>query len=177
MSPTIRMCLIRDDLTTVWCEVTSSIRDRAHEDEVGDEKATSKSTDSNDTTASKPVQKELLLCLRPIRDGDKKVDESLRFCPRSRNGAPPSAQDLEEGIVSSDTNEKVATSNNNPNKSSNRPPKKRVLATDSMDSFSAPDEAPQKKRSKHGNVEQSTNASDTEKSVVESLLKMNKSSQ
>lgn len=169
------MCLIRDDLTTVWCEVTSSIRDRAHDDEVGDEKTTSKSTDSNDTTASKPQQKELLLCLRPIRDGEKKVDESLRFRPRSRNGAPPLAQDFQEGIVSSDTNEKVATSD--PNKSSDRPPKKRALATGSMDSFSTPDEVPQKKRSKPGNVEQSTNASDTEKSVVESLLKMNKSSQ
>jgi hypothetical protein len=162
MTPTIRLCLLRDDLTTVWCEVTSSIRDLAV-DEVEDEKVVSKCTDNIDTMGSKPHLKELLLCLRPVRGGDKKVDESLRFVPPKRTDDRHDSQNAMTSAAPS-------------NRLSNRPPKKRALATASLDSISTPDEAPQLKRSKGVYSGQSSNASDTEKSVVESLLKMNKTS-
>jgi hypothetical protein len=167
------MCLIRDDLTTVWCEVTSSIRECYQDEETGEE--TMKISDGNDTTVSRPEQKELLLCLRPVRDGDKTVDESLRFCPQYRNAMMDAEQEFQDPFVSSgsiDMNDKGSTSSSSI-KPLNRPPKKRVLASSSMDSFSTPDEAPQTKRSKSGPKA----TDDTEKSVVESLLKMNKSSQ
>ena len=51
LAPTCRLCLIRDDLTTVWCEVTSSIRDRSL-DEEGEEKPAAESAGaSSDPTA------------------------------------------------------------------------------------------------------------------------------
>jgi hypothetical protein len=171
MAPTIRLCLVRDDLTTVWCEVTSSIRDRAVEEEAGDEKSLSRSTDTNITVGSKRDQKELLLCLRPVRDGDKKVDESFRFFPPNRIDQLYVTQDSRDVMMSSDPSEKDDSSSN---KRCNRPPKKRALATTSLDSILTPDEAPEKKRSIVNYSAKSSNASDTEKSVVESLLKMNK---
>merc|ERR1711957_349870 len=39
LAPTCRMCLIRDDLTTVWCEVTSSIRNKSSDEDAWEEKA------------------------------------------------------------------------------------------------------------------------------------------
>ncbi|KAG7364527.1 bZIP tanscription factor [Nitzschia inconspicua] len=173
MASAIRLCLIRDDLTTVWCEVTSSIRDRAQDEEDSEEKITSKCSDSNDTTVSKPEQKELLLCLRPTRDGEKAVDKSLRFCPYVRNDTLPPRQSHQYPTETSSNADVTGTaSSGNSNKHSNRPPKKRTLTGSSVDSSSIPEEAPPHKRSKG-----QTSTNDTEKSVVESLLKMNKSSQ
>ena len=162
------MCLIRDDLTTVWCEVTSSIRDRSL-DEEGEEKPAAESAGaSSDPTALTLENKELLLCLRPIRDGEKKVDESLRFRPVSMDVSPQA----EEPMVSASggdtaTEQKSASSLSSSNKESKRPPKKRALPTHSSDSFSTTEDSPVKKKTK---------GSETEKSVVESLMLMNKSS-
>jgi hypothetical protein len=75
LAPACHICLIRDDLSTIWCEVTSSIYSRpiAEESDVPlkDPVPVSKETDTQ----------ELLLCLRPIRDGKDKVEEALRFQP------------------------------------------------------------------------------------------------
>lgn len=84
--------MIRDDLTTLWCEVTSSIRTKREPDEKPTESMATASAsggsktetrESSDETAvdnekAKPKTKELLLCLRPIRDGEP-VDPSLKF--------------------------------------------------------------------------------------------------
>lgn len=75
--------MICSDLTTLWCELTSSIRTRTHNDEDSvlgiidhNPKPLQKGIDGKEE-APKP-QKELLLCMRPIRKG-KKVAENLRF--------------------------------------------------------------------------------------------------
>jgi hypothetical protein len=93
--PTCNICLIRDDLSTIWCEVTSSVRTRhIDEDSIhGTQTTTSQddkrskmdsattSDDQKIKSSSKHV-KELLLCLRPLRDGTEKVSEELRFLPK-----------------------------------------------------------------------------------------------
>ncbi len=175
------MCLIRDDLTTVWCEVTSSIRNKSSDEDGLEEKAmNSKSTESSDTSGAKQDQ-ELLLCLRPIRNSTKKVDESFRFIPLAKQSATP--KDNADGLVSGgETNkgvkgDKNVTKNSANNESASmkqhelykkRPPKKRLLATNA-------DSSNQKRPKTEGN--QGPNASETEKSVVESLMLMNKSAQ
>ncbi len=180
------MCLIRDDLTTVWCEVTSSIRNKSSDEDGLEEKAmNSKSTESSDASGAKLGQ-ELLLCLRPIRNSTKKVDESFRFLPCAKQSAMP--KDNADVLVSSggETNkeytgdtDKNATKNSSNNASSaslkqqelykKRPPKKRLLATNADSSSN------QKRMKTEGSKNQGPNASETEKSVVESLMLMNKS--
>ena len=96
------MCLIRQDLTTVWCEVRSSIRTRSADEESLEAMLTPQASDAGADTVAKEEVRELLLCLRPIRDGEKKVDESLRFVSRKRI-EPEKSQEPEtaEGMVSS----------------------------------------------------------------------------
>jgi len=182
LAPTCRMCLIRVDLTTVWCEVTSSIRNKSSDEDVGDIKATnSKSTESSEPSG--PDQ-EILLCLRPIRNSSKKVDESFRFVPLTQQVS--SVQDMSDPWVSlssgGETNKARFnsdgdfTQNNSKQQELNkkRPPKKRLLAT-GVDAYKNNSEP---KRAKTENTnQQGPNASETEKSVVESLMLMNKSSQ
>ena len=193
------MCLIRDDLTTLWCEVTSSIRSGTVEDENCDEKSNLNLDESGEVvTAPKQEQKEVLLCLRPIRDGDK-VDESLRFTPLTRDEGSMPLESLKDQMVSStsgsggntlddkadsdkassttpsnqSTSRASGSSSNDMNKK--RPPKKRLLSATSMGTLSNSNEESPKKRPKTDSKGQSSgNSSDTEKSVVESLMLMNK---
>ena len=152
------MCLIRDDLTTVWCEVTSSLRTISAEEDSSESPSTSKGTD---TATTKAEVQELLLCMRPIRDGDKKVDESLRFVPPKRIETEKSPEVASgEGMVSSSSGEARK-------EELKRPPKKRLLPTHGTS---------QRKKTKAGGSSEA-NPDDTEKSVVESLMLMNKSSQ
>jgi hypothetical protein len=84
IAPTCNICLIRKDNTTIWCEVTSSIRTRdVSESEPSPESedegqpslsAAAKVSEIGDSNreASDTKQEamiELLLCLRPIEDG------------------------------------------------------------------------------------------------------------
>ena len=188
------MCLIRDDLTTVWCEVTSSIRNKSSDEDAGEEKAmNSKSTESSETSVPK-VDQELLLCLRPIRNSGKKVDESFRFVPLAKQASSAAQKDSADAWVSTisyigETNKEENGDSKNVNRNSSinssssnlkqhelykkRPPKKRLLAT-SVDAYN---DTSHQKRTKTENTNQGPNASETEKSVVESLMLMNKSSQ
>jgi hypothetical protein len=94
LAPTCNICVIRKDLSTVWCEVTSSIRTRNTEDDESGEALSSLTGSGNKTSSSesgsadeqqqdnKPSSThELLLCFRPIRDGEERVGEELRFVP------------------------------------------------------------------------------------------------
>lgn len=103
LAPTCNVCLVRSDLSTLWCEVTSSVRTRDPNETMSqlsdsaweDSKPFSKNTKRTDDTKSSsmetmessedlpvlPLVREVLLCLRPIRDGEK-ADESLRFSPK-----------------------------------------------------------------------------------------------
>lgn len=106
LAPTCNVTLIRDDLTTILCEVTSSIRTRSLSDENCDaillsgggqvcpgEKGSNGAanckeknnsiaagSDSNvQGAAGAGDMKELLLCLRPICDGEDMMSEDFRF--------------------------------------------------------------------------------------------------
>lgn len=94
LAPTCNICVIRKDLSTVWCEVTSSIRTRNTEDDESGEALSSLTGSGTKTSSSesgsadeqqqdnKPSSThELLLCFRPIRDGEEEVGEELRFVP------------------------------------------------------------------------------------------------
>jgi PAS domain S-box-containing protein len=89
LAPTCNVCLVKADRTTVWCEVTSSVRTTDHpdenvEDDIASMKLKSPPTESegNESVKAPSVEmhssvrvKEILLCLRPIRDGEEKMDE------------------------------------------------------------------------------------------------------
>lgn len=187
------MCLIRDDLSTVWCEVTSSIRNKSFDEDNGEEKTTTSKCTENSDGSEEKIDQELLLCLRPIRNGGKKVVESLRFVPLAKHHCPiTSPRDCTEAWVSTssysadthkeekgDSISSLTRYNSNSNSSASlkqefskkRPPKKRPLVT----GFDSCSDDPSQKRKKHD--ANGPNASETEKSVVESLMLMNKSSQ
>lgn len=111
LAATCRMCLIRQDLTTVWCEVTSSVRTRLTDEESFDTPSnpSKSSTGPQDPppapTAPKEDLLEILLCLRPIRNGEKRVGESLRFVPVERAETTMEAT-MDEG----DTGEPIVSS-------------------------------------------------------------------
>jgi len=182
-------------LTTVWCEVTSSIRNKSSDEDAEEEKATnSKSTESSEISVP-TIDQELLLCLRPVRNGGKKVDESFRFVPLANQiptGAPRDNTEVwvsmssysgETNKEEKDDSDKNLSGNNSNNSSAaslkqhelykKRPPKKRPHAT-CLDTYK---DAPTQKRPKIDSTNQSPNASETEKSVVESLMLMNQFSQ
>ena len=94
LAPTCNICLIRDDLSTIWCEVTSSIHTASFLDDRSitatnngtvcksvKEKKDSDSSKDQDLDVHFSSRKELLLCLRPIRDGTEKASEELKFKP------------------------------------------------------------------------------------------------
>jgi len=150
--------------------------------------------------------KEILLCLRPIRDGDKLSDESLRLYSKKNSvtstsnsnsttnvgtslSAPnettavssSSAEAKKQKSSSSSQNESLDAAQDTSATSSGdarvakRPPKKRVLST-TMDPLAQRDGAKrQKSEAKKGKKDGSPQSSETEKSVVESLMLMNKS--
>ncbi len=192
LAPTCNICLIRDDLTTIWCEVTSSIRTRSLDEEQLDASTVSNSASSNQKK-SKAVSsnngdeqasinentqtKELLLCLRPIRDGVEKVSEDLRFVPshkqrsvRSEKVEPINASNGNADANSSPTVVQSVTGTSkvqNAAVNERRPPmKKRPLPLDGGSQIKSMGELPSKKQS----VERQEN--DAEKSVVESLILM-----
>jgi len=196
LAPTCNVCLIRNDLTTIWCEVTSSIQTRPLTDDTNDpslllsdaalntngttssnivkdakeKKEGSASNDSDEPSASSnDVVTELLLCLRPIRDGEEKVGQDLKFIP-------PAVQIEKEGSKTTDTNSSIINGADSGSNSSlsiqctkidiikkQRPVKKRPLS-DQKQSIDWNDKV-QKKKPREG-----CHQFDTEKSVAESLL-------
>lgn len=159
--------------------MTSSIRTRSLKDEAGDStplvsttgsSSNGKSTKSSKMNSSeesgdnaKDEIKELLLCLRPIRDGEEKVDESLRFLPRKRKGK----MEVEESST-------VPTDAVAEESSRKGPMKKRPLqqsetctvdGTAKISSSSTSEQEPASKKLKDMD-------GDAEKSVVESLMLM-----
>jgi len=186
LAPTCTLSLVCDDLTTVYCEVTSSVRTRFLNDEMSDDSptaqipfpglecsavsansnskrrnqhknASSSNTDSFEAYDNKEnYAKEILLCLRPVGRGDS-VGEELRFRPSKKpfsSGAThkitpflhtssvQKLKPLEKGVNSGSAGSPVPISN------------------------SSDDTEPSSGNKK------SLNASESEKSVVESLILM-----
>lgn len=171
LAPTCTICLIREDLTTIWCEVTSSIRTRSLKEESidimpSDNKESKSSNPSYSEEAddnSKDDVKELLLCLRPIRDGDEKVDATLRFRPVKN----------EDDIAMADGCNGSISEEFEPRKGpvKKRPVQKHESSTSTnttkLSSLSESNESePLLKKSRVGSED------DPEKSVVESLMLM-----
>eukprot|EP00594_Rhizosolenia_setigera_P018611 CAMPEP_0178957728 /NCGR_PEP_ID=MMETSP0789-20121207/11110_1 /TAXON_ID=3005 /ORGANISM="Rhizosolenia setigera, Strain CCMP 1694" /LENGTH=608 /DNA_ID=CAMNT_0020640079 /DNA_START=185 /DNA_END=2011 /DNA_ORIENTATION=+ len=230
LAPTCNICLIRNDLTTIWCEVTSSIRTRSLGDELAESMSSNSGSNGNNTksnndnnagassgnTTEKPVTgnsssspdlvdkskkgdtgsdsapsqqedqvKELLLCLRPIREGEEKVSEELRFRPKKElkkfvngNGTDNKQQKVKqdeemnsgsapdgEPTAQSQTQQKQQQQTSNKTGSGvsavKRPMKKRPLSETQKSSVSV---------SSSSVMKGDGVATDTEKSVVESLM-------
>lgn len=160
LAPTCNICLIRDDLTTIWCEVTSSIRTRSLKEEISpedaelfgglglgksttgsSEKDSSKTLGAVDSSESiedstKDEIKELLLCLRPIRDGDEVVHERLRFIPMASRGVGGDSSESANAVSTGGSTLQATNSSNggsgpsgeSSSPSKKRPPKKRPMA-------------------------------------------------
>lgn len=79
LAPACNVQFIRNDLTLIWCELTSSIRTRPRNDE--DEKANITAPTQATSEGSEIEEKELLLCFRPIREGGN-VTGDRRFKKR-----------------------------------------------------------------------------------------------
>ena len=175
LAPACNICLIRNDLTTIWCEVTSSIRTRSLKDENSDEllgpleektlsSSATQSVDANRKTEDEDSSgegeiKEILLCLRPIRDGLDTVDESLRFIG-------PKNVDLSDSGPSSSSTSVDGAAKDLDGKVKHRPPKKRPIVSDPSSGSLSNDSG--LKLSKKPRLDEAV----TEKSAVESLMLM-----
>lgn len=81
LAPGCIVRLICKDLTTIWCEVTASIRTRTRNDEdseLGIIDLNPKSVAKLTEDEMEEEEKEVLICFRPILKGEK-VEEDLRF--------------------------------------------------------------------------------------------------
>lgn len=221
LAPTCNICLIRDDLTTIWCEVTSSIRTRSLKDELGEEAANSsgqgsssasdKNASSSDAGANAEEPslagagvgevKELLLCLRPIRDGEERVGEELRFMPQAARAQQEQQQQVVQGKggkvaeqctslaapsvltpASGNDADSAGSTNSLSGPMKKRPPRKRPMVAQVSTNYSSGSgsgscdgQHSQKRRLSSltgGSLSPSAPATDTEKSVVESLMLM-----
>jgi len=186
LAPTCNVCLIRSNLTKLWCEVTSSIRNQSSSDndddsedlinvaqgKVGQQKSSSRSLAGSKTSKSsastseeilppKENIKEILLCLRPIRDGDNEVDPSLRFNPKP---VTPIKNQISSSISGDQSNDGGSSSNPNTSKL----PKK----------HGPPVQESNESRRKRMRIMANSpiRNSETEKSVVESLMLMSNKS-
>lgn len=99
LAPACNVRLIRNDLSTIWCELTSSIRTRPSNDvdkefdivlpptSSSQVKTSGNNLKTSSDSGSESVgddEKELLLCFRPIREGET-VGENLRYCARIKD--------------------------------------------------------------------------------------------
>lgn len=116
-APTCSICMIRSDRTTVWCEVTSSIRTRCLKTEADD--AISPLDKPLQKVGKGPflpceeeppqetiMMKELLLCLRPIREGEQGLPESAMQVRKHNNSKKPTktADKAVQQVTSSSAN-------------------------------------------------------------------------
>lgn len=197
LAPTCNVCLIRDDLTTIWCEVTSSICTRSLTEEYvnltfvsnntstqGLSSQTSSSADSKSAqqrersdSFQRDEVKEFLLCLRPIRDGEVKVGKKFRFVPSTKPINLKQEVEIEMAstvMISSGGGNTPCLEHDIPVESSkNHPMKKRSLPITSLSGFvsNGPKEEPQQKKI-HTTAFWGNSQMDTEKSVAESLMLM-----
>lgn len=77
MAPSRNVCLIRSDLTSIWCELTSSIRTSIALPDDADRGSVSKEG-SVEPEEPEQLEKEILLCFRPIQEGEQ-ISSDLRF--------------------------------------------------------------------------------------------------
>jgi len=78
MAPSRNVCLIRSDMSSIWCELTSSIRTSIALPEDTERGSVSKEGSVEQPEEPEQLEKEILLCFRPIQEGEK-VSSDLRF--------------------------------------------------------------------------------------------------
>eukprot|EP00586_Coscinodiscus_wailesii_P012743 CAMPEP_0172520702 /NCGR_PEP_ID=MMETSP1066-20121228/292157_1 /TAXON_ID=671091 /ORGANISM="Coscinodiscus wailesii, Strain CCMP2513" /LENGTH=804 /DNA_ID=CAMNT_0013303507 /DNA_START=812 /DNA_END=3226 /DNA_ORIENTATION=- len=213
--PTYNIRLIRGDLTTIWCEVTSSIRSfpietlaesnsdpknngmttttpsesNKSESKTGSSKNAKSSSQSNgnttdaaaaNTTETAPSQddvQEVLLCLRPMGEGEK-VSEELRFRPS--NGTTTIKEQPMQHQVTETTERTLKNGTVSTVSRSCKPMKKRFVEIASASQQQHEQQQQQQdyeafpKLSVDGvsSTKVKSNSTDVEKSVVESLMLM-----
>jgi len=112
LAPGCNVCLIRNDLSTIWCELTSSIRTRRFNDEDSELGIIDHNPKpAAEVLAEEPIaEKELLLCFRPILEG-RKVGEEFRFPRQVRNSSNANeSEELTFNKSTSGNDEKVVDS-------------------------------------------------------------------
>lgn len=207
IAPACKVRLIREDLSTIWCELTSSIRTKpiitpeestaSNSNSKGGKNGESNgsgnnieaSAESAASSESQEEEKELLLCFRPIREGEM-VGEELRFCPKVSESerTEGSSTDLKESSHSG-SNPKSSDGPSSPLTEQqpdvlplppvngagsptmkNRPPKKRKFSGDETEQHQGSRKSSLRRRS-----EKSQDIpSDEEKSAVESMMELKK---
>jgi hypothetical protein len=163
--------IIGEELGPLEAKVVSSKKTSSASNDSKDSKDQSTSMDVDVTT--KDEIKELLLCLRPIRDGEETVDESLRLLPaKSIPEVSDRATTTDSGPYNSATSSDGASEDpGSDGKVKHRPPKKRPIVSEdhsitrvSSSSLRTDSPMPAKKRRLQEDV--------TEKSAVELLFLM-----
>jgi hypothetical protein len=112
LAPGCNVRLIRNDLSTIWCELTSSIRTRRFNDEDSELGIIDHNPKpAAEVLAEEPIaEKELLLCFRPILEG-RKVGEEFRFPQQGRKSSNANeSEELTFNKSMSGNDEKVVNS-------------------------------------------------------------------
>ena len=190
LAPTARLCLVRADLSTLWCEVTSAMRQRSEDVDPLEMQLLDGSVQSDPPVQKETPVQEFLLCLRPMRDGHKMADESMRLVSKLNTNDKSAVPNVSSsGNESSNTSngkldsEKASEDTDSKNKSSSlddneghtkRPPKKRPL--DSQQELLK--EANKVQLPKRARTQSSSGGGPEdhhiEETVIESLMLMNK---
>ena len=119
MAPSRNVCLIRSDLSSIWCELTSSIRTSVALPDDAERGSVSKEG-SEEQEEPVELEKEILLCFRPIQEGEK-VSTDFTFNHAVKHGISESSGDA----ATNSTN--PASTETQLDVSKNRPLKKRVF--------------------------------------------------
>ena len=198
LPPACKVSLIRNDLSTIWCELTASIRTKAEPIAVPPsspvkqggkpkKEGSNSNSESNEesTSSSEPEQqteKELLLCFRPFREGEK-VGEELRFCPKAGEDTDGSSSILASSVdatkVSSMDSTNVSSMTSPSSNVSSKKASKKTAATSASAKSSSEKKQPSKKK-RHLEVEEKMSRSDdnetqvdaNEKSAIETMMKL-----
>jgi hypothetical protein len=131
----------------------------------GSKSSKTNSSDEGSDPSIREEVKELLLCLRPIRDGEEKVDQSLRWLP------PKKIQDS-DALLTSTTSENY-TGDESPATKWGPMKKRQLLEQESSDSGKMVSESTGSEDVEPPQKKQKTPAQDDpEQSVAESLMLM-----
>lgn len=141
--PIYKVQFVRSDLTTVWCELTRSVRTNSflEDDSFGSfdvqkslEKINNprgiKNADETTTAEEEDDEEELLICIRPTYEG-KNVGEECRFVPRVKAANESEymllTDDKSSSMPASSSGNDMSTNASSENKAGCSPPKKRFV--------------------------------------------------
>ena len=121
IAPSRNVCLIRSDLSTIWCELTSSIRTVVAQYDTDEPK-----DDSVEEEPQFELENEILLCFRPIQEGEK-VSAEMRFSRVVNHDISESSGDTTSSNVNPASTETQLDVNETVQLKKSSPLKKRVF--------------------------------------------------